>query len=275
MDSREITAMKHLITLILIFLATTVLAGHIQQTAFYGRTLVQWTPSVLGTKVSAWYDFSDSTTVTLTNSYISSITDLSGNGNSLTQSVYANMWIYSNVAINGKAALWSPKSSDGRGLKRSTTIKNFATNTLAIYFIATLTNNTTTSPTAFALVGGDGLNWDTLDGCLVSIPNGSSSTNAYVYRHNNSLSSMPCPAINKFFVWGSVFDGSNETTRVNGVAGTPVSTSTSRFNPIEIDIGWTGSGGWVGFIGEMIITPDVSSATIQHIETYLKWKYSL
>lgn len=114
--------------------------------------LEPWTPASLGASLTAWYDPSDASTVTLNGNTVAQLADKSGNNVPVTQGTQASQPLYAQGVINGRPALRFDGIDDR--LQRST--KPFTLGASRSVFLVGRTRNHPEKPWTLAS-GGSGV----------------------------------------------------------------------------------------------------------------------
>lgn len=236
----------------------------------------QWSggfdPSLVGT-LTAWYDFSDSSTLTLVNGLISSITNKSGAAPTLSQSVEANRPTIGK--INGRTAAEFDGANDL--LQASGTVQSFGTmfvvvgqttasdRTAAFFcrnvqsFVETMAIGTSNSTPSIMGCGG---RWSGSGGVNVGQVINHSSHNAYIVSATFDRFSAPRP-------------------RVNGAAQLNVLLTVVAGNQAFIYLGARQVNAstlsyWPSTIGEVLLYPAILAGDqIFAVEQYLSKKWGV
>jgi len=155
-------------------------------------------------------------------------------------------------------------------------------------FFGEVFSNTGTAVTAFAVARVDSTSGGA--GRIVSLGSAGDDVMLYVgvpllayvgnirsYRQGYK-SSKGIPAFNTPFYASSVFDGTDSTVYVNGIAGTTVAAGGGAFNMSQYGIGGH-AGRWdflIGGVSEVLVyNASLSTTDRQTIETYLATKWGI
>jgi hypothetical protein len=219
--------------------------------------------------VALWLDASDSSTIILSGSNVTTWKDKSGNGNDATASSIPTL-----STINSIQAM---NMTNGPYFTGPVSI---TTSTMTCFAVANTTRalpNTIRDQRLVSLVsaGNDG---DKIDSAI-GLYNSSSANTSAIGTYRNSLYG-PAVAIssNSPFIAVSQYDGTNVSLWRNGTAGNPV-TSTGSFAITKYGIGNQATPTteyWEGTIGEVIVLNiALTDAQRQQIEGYLAWKWGI
>jgi hypothetical protein len=240
-----------------------------------GGSAAAWTPSNI--TLRAWFDISDTNAITIT-AYktVQVAKDKSGNAADarVVTGYYENNYTpqYISTGLNGRATAKFHYSRHLFSKLNSPITNNTAFMAIAAYMITPPIN------TYERLVSLFSTNAATYDfnsvnyGILLRVGTGDTIAG---YRNSAQLSTSGSLASSNF-VAICVFDGTNNTVYINGVARTPVS-CTGNFNAGAVSMGWfPGDSGFNGHMSEALYGATLcDTATRQKIEGYLAWKYGL
>jgi hypothetical protein len=213
----------------------------------------------------AWYDFSDSSTLTFVN-YVSQITDKSGKGNTLSQS-----------AVSAQPYLQTIFAQQELVFSGAQNMVSSGTNTLATganpssMFIVGAFNGTLTG--TYAL----GLSYGTSSmGNIRQVGKAAGTANAYASEFNGDVNATSGWSATSALAFAS-FGPSMETIAVNGNAST---SGTFTPNTPTATLLYLGSNSvsyfWSGAIFEALVyNSALSTAEQQFVEGYLACKWSL
>jgi len=219
-----------------------------------------------------WLDATDSSTLTLSGSNVTQWNDKSGNGNN-TNSTTGTPVLTTN-AINGQSAI--------------------SFNSLSWFFGPASNTGTTLTAIGVGTMNGSngvGARSDYIRMVSFAVPNHDydstanaaaiiryQSSNSVVAARANADKSPVAVSLGTPFLAVSIFDGTNQTMYVNGVAGTS-SSSTGNFGYSQYGIGHDPGGDntpWNGYIGEVIVyNGALTTAQRQQIEGYLAKKWGI
>jgi hypothetical protein len=220
--------------------------------------LTSWTPEEIST--TAWYDASDTDTITQSNGDVSQWDDKSGNDNHATQDTGSAQPV-TNSDFNGNNSLYFDGSSAwmDTGLAQLTTA-------VSIFSVLEPESKGTNQNNPYL-------------GAYASFSDGGCNCQAQTFAAANPTKS----------VWyGTLL--SQDQTFYNGATDQPVSFTKGIFNHYASSVstagfnyiignradGATTTNNYKGKIGEIIIVPSVlSTADRQKVEGYLAWKWGL
>jgi hypothetical protein len=232
-----------------------------------------WSPSALSPL--AWYDAQTESTLTKASNLVSQWNDRGTNGNNLTQATSDSRPSYSATGLNSLPAV----TSDGNKLmSRNMTGIGSLTDKLAVFAAASV-SSTGVGPLASwrDLLGGDD-DADPLNAQLIASNSGDADVFAY---RNNAFRGTKAVTYDTAHIMGSVFDGTNHTMYIDGVAGTAVASTGNFSTETFTNLAVLGNGNatpsyWHGALGEMIVViGEVTTANRQRIEGYLAHRWGL
>jgi hypothetical protein len=181
---------------------------------------------------------------------------------------------FASTGLNGNPAL----SFNGTSMGYRGAITNSGT-VVTTFAVATL-NSGTLQYGRLVSLAASGNDTGSVGVCVPLFRDNATPENIAGYRAGAKLSTQPTPAYDTAFYATSIFDGTNNTTYVNGVAGTSV-TSSGTFGITRYGIGTIANGTpdqdyWKGYISEILIYNSALSRTDQEaIEGYLKEKWGI
>jgi hypothetical protein len=230
-----------------------------------------WSPSALSPL--AWYDAQTESTLTKSSDLVSQWNDRGTNGNNLTVDGNSFRPLYS---ATGLSSLPAVTSSASRRLDRNVTGLSSLTDKLSVFAAASVAS-TGVGPLASwrdATLGGDDAN--TLHAQFMA----RGTDDVYAVR-NNSVRSRKAVTYDTAHVMGSVFDGTNHTMWIDGVAGAAVASTGSFSTGALTTLSVLGNFNstpqfWHGALGEMLVViGEVTTANRQRIEGYLAHRWGL
>lgn len=143
------------------------------------------------------------------------------------------------------------------------------------FVVATLNTSTGTNGRLISLAGTTGDDYNNTSFVIPFIRPNSQSVAGF--RNNNYLSTKAITYDTPFYA-SSIFDGTNNTVRVNGTAATSAS-STGSFAITKYAIGTQPNNDgdwWKGYVSEVLIyNSALSTANRQAVESYLATKWSI
>jgi hypothetical protein len=222
--------------------------------------------------IQAWFDGSDSSTVTLSGTTVTQWRDKSGFGNNT--NARGGTTTFTTNAINGLSAL-SFNNSWFTGPFATT----FSGNQVRALAVASLTTGSGAYGRIFS-IGRPGVNdFNATDTTFLFCRN--TGQNLMVGR-NGSYLTVNLPAYSTPFLAQSGHNAATESIGLNGTL-TPSTQNTGvagNFNVTSYGIGTNANSGdatyWAGFIAEIIYyTTNLSTTQIQLLEGYLAWKWGL
>jgi hypothetical protein len=230
-----------------------------------------WSPSALSPL--AWYDAQTESTLTKASNLVSQWNDRGTNGNNLTQATSGSRPSYSATGLNSLPAV---TSAGDKLMSRNMTGIGSLTDKLAVFAAASVAS-TGVGPLASwrDVLGGDD-DADSLHAQFMA----RGTDDVYAVR-NNSIRSRRAVTYDTAHIMGSVFDGTNHTMWIDGVAGTAVAStgnfSADTFTNLAILGNFNSSASyWHGALGEMIVViGEVTTANRQRIEGYLAHRWGL
>lgn len=223
---------------------------------------------IFGSALAAWYDPSDSSTITKSNNLVSLLKDKSGNGNDLSASGTARP-TYNATAIMG--------SSPGLVFNGSTTVltsantANIGTTAFSAFCLTEIdealgSSNTLLGYTASGDAGPFGANsvmfvFVDQNGWLSTYQAGARAVASSIPVIGTPLEPHSLPGF--MYIMGSVFDGANSTLYVNEDTSSSVAYSNSLNTPGSICLGGRPdfSNVWTGKVGETILVNRAVNAT--------------
>ena len=229
-----------------------------------------WSPIQLSP--AAWWDASDSTTITLNGSTVSQMNDKSGNARNLVQATAALQPTFTTNGLNGLSTLTF--ASTGNVMTTSANFPLTGNATFSVFYVYRKT--TATNGTLFG--------WGTTSAAL----------GAFGFYDDNTFAGFAYAGANTYFVsvpsnnvWnlmsytkaaGAI--NTTSTSFLNGTDNTVAGSSTSTPNILSnlFALGrWADfSAAFIGNIAEMIITSTTATtAERQQVEGYLAWKWGL
>ena len=233
--------------------------------------LPPWTPAQITTAL--WLDAADASTIVLNGSTVSQWNDKSGNGRNVTQATASAQPTYNATGLNSKPTLTADTT---RRLSVATTGFSGGSSlwVIAVASMDAAAQNfarlvSITSPTA------DDYNSSTTTAAILR-----TGTSNSVGAFRGSQMSNLAVSLSTPIIIDSVYDGSNHTAYINGVAGTPVA-STGNFTnvPIITLFGYLANltvSQWSGNCSEVIVGDStLSTGNRQKLEGYLAWKWGL
>lgn len=232
-----------------------------------------WSPSALSPLV--WLDAQTESTITKSSNVVSKWNDRGTNGNHVEEESAGSRPSYSATALNGLPAITSD------GIKR-----------LGVFIptVSGLTDKMAAFVVAYAANDAIGTNGRLLSYTDINLADDSTSTalaaimrrdgaNARIDARRNSTDlSEKTITYDTPFIGGSVFDGTNHTTYVDGVAGTAVASS-GNFGASNQTLAVLGayhaSLPWIGGVGEIIVViGEVTTSDRQKVEGYLAHRWA-
>jgi hypothetical protein len=238
--------------------------------AFAGtKAMATQSPPAAVKGLAAWYDATDSSTITTVSGAVSQVNDESGNGNTLTQGTPAHRPTLSTV--NGFQAFVFSESSSEYLLSSTTNTLATGGNPSTMIVVAAFTGTDAASYYP-AVVGYGTASSGEVRGMLNTV-----SGYAYITNYANDLDSTTLWATTPTMVFGS-FGSSQEGIAVNGGTLGTVSTTPNTTSGTGLFVGcWVSTYYfWTGPIYEVLLyNSALSTAEQQFIEGYLACKYSL
>lgn len=228
---------------------------------------------------TVWLDATDATTITSIGGAVSQWSDKSGYGYNAAQGTALSQPVTGSSTINGRNAI------------------NFDSNTFMVSTLSTAI--TSSSLTCFVVVKRTGVIMDASPiegintGQVYDYNNAESAVlfgegaGAVIqpYRNNATLSTAVHPGNAVSYIASNVFNGTTETTYLNGVASSPVdSTGSFNINRLLLAARYFSSApvtaglGYNGCVGEVLVyNYALTTAQRQDVEAYLssKWGISL
>lgn len=230
-----------------------------------------WLPSDL-TALEAWYDASDSGTITESSGSVSQWNDKSASGFNLTQGTGASQPTTGTKTLNSLNVL--NFASDFMTVNTGT---NHTGNTLSV--VAVVRRNSSNNLSGLVVVIDDATAADYSAGSAI-VGYQSDASTMKAYNSGGALSSITIPGNDIAYIYGSIFDGTNQTCYDDGTAGTPVATSLS-FNWDELIVGcrWEGSAYQTptdsDYAEIVVVDGALSTDDRQKTEGYLAHKWGL
>lgn len=201
-----------------------------------------WTPANLGSALVAWYDAGDAASITESGGAVSQWNDKSGHGYHLTQATGGKKPTYSATGFMGKGGIVFNGTSTT--MATGLTAVPLGTDTVSVFAMAQM--DTQETPRAARLVGfqGNGDGTDTTgpqSASLILLSGAADAITGYRsgFKSATGLSSggFGVPNPSNFYRIGSVWDGTNHTTYLNGTAQTPVASTGNFASPGRLRIG--------------------------------------
>ena len=232
-----------------------------------------WTPAQIST--AAWYDASDSSTITLSGSNVTQWNDKSGNGRNVSQAVSSSQ--PSITTFNGLNALNFDGTNDFLGNTTTSITSGTYNGQFNVFYVATrvgTTGGTILTERSSTLVGTSlfyqvtGIPYISSDGLNVASNNviNTSTFNAFgnagnIVSHQHVLGSR-----DNFWL-----NGTSQTVTA-GTASSITGPAGFRVGNREGTVGFP----WSGLIMEIIVSLDnLTTTNRQQIEGYLAWKWGL
>ena len=220
--------------------------------------------NVLSLSPSAWWDSSDTSTVTLSGSNVTQLNDKSGNSFTLTQASSSNRPTYTTNAINGLGALTWPDTNNAFFLNYNSTKALTAAEIYVVlkyphaYFdnYNGIFNNNTSPGNAWLTCGQQ---------YTVGMYSNSSSGFNTLYVNNDNSNNRFASAANYF-----------QYPCIARFVVTSASVSSSNFN-LGMDRNYTFyNRGWRGYIGELLVfSTALASTDRQSLMSYLSTKWGI
>ena len=224
--------------------------------------------------LAAWYDASTSANVTLSSLSISAFKDISGNGETLTQSTSANQPLYATSGINGLGSVVFNGSSQYL-VSTDTNFSRLLLPTSTVFIVQSSNNNTQNSRTlASSTIYAAKIPYNN----NVAFEMGNGSTN----RLSAPTSTVSSMGSHVWTLTGNQTTGSErfniDGTRISSTSGA-VSTSTITC-PLTVGAlngcGYLPQDYFSGEVGEILVySPNLSGTEYQYIEGYLACKWGL
>ena len=224
-----------------------------------------FTPKVL-VGLNLWLDAADSSTLTIPSGSVTAWADKSGNGNNGTavgapvvSTQVRNPYIY----FNG--------SSGFRGAVSITT-------TQITSFAVTIFTGNAGGNNRIVSLGVTSANDSSSTLYTIALYQQLNTTNLLTFR-NGAISSITNTVTGTPILTASIYNGTNSTIYLNGVAGASASTSGS-FGVTNYGIGLNastgGPGPFTGYIGEVLVfNTALTTPNRQIVEGYLAWKWGM
>ncbi len=235
-----------------------------------------WSPADLGADLIAWWDASNTGSLTLSGSEVTQWNDLSGNARHVSQSIAGRYPVYSATAFNTSYPGLNYVDSDDSLISAAFT--GSAGTVLAAFAVARLDSG---APSNARLISwGLGFPGDDVATSSVAPLICRNGGTAAVSSYRGAFLSSSAITYGNNYRLGSVYDGTNHTIYINNTAGTPAA-STGSFNNTDVVLGiGTNTGffseAWKGVICEVFVckvAPD--STTRTQIDDYFKAKWGL
>jgi len=227
------------------------------------------TPPIAG--YTAWYDASDTSSITASGVAVSQWNDKSGNGYHLTQGTGSNQPTTGTRTINSLNAI----DFDGTADYLSNTSFAFNVNTMTwlAVFLSDAKNANNPRVTTFTTTSTTN-DYDNTSSAIVM-----SHTNADAFETDyNSNSYTTAPTTGSAVQFTVKRNGAAWNHWKNGTAGGSMSSVTTNFNPGVLWVGATYAGGvggwWDGLIAEIVMYPTaLSDGDRVSVQDYLKAKW--
>ncbi len=234
-----------------------------------------WSPSVLAPLV--WLDAQTESTITKSSNVVSQWNDRGTNGNNFSNASAAGRPSYSAAALNGLPAVTSDAS---KILSCTLTGLSGLTNKLSVFAIAYMESTTDTGGRLLAISDlSESFEDDQSQTAAVLIRRDGSAERIDARRNSTDLSEKAI-TYGTPFIGGSVYDGTNQTTYVDGVAGTAVASSGNFLTGTFPTLYVLGNGNaapsyWIGGVGEIIVViGEVTTGDRQKVEGYLAHRWA-
>lgn len=172
-----------------------------------------WTPASFGAPLIGWWDASNVASLTFNGGSVSAAADLSGKGNTVSQGTAINQPVYNATGLNGKGIFVAASSA-----LQKTSFAMGGT-VVTVFAVAKETAGSSARVVSFAAGGND------LAATAFIAPFFNTVTNPADY--NNGIRSNGAVVSGSWNQYCSVFDGTNNTLYIGGVAQTPVGDVTS------------------------------------------------
>lgn len=231
-----------------------------------------WTPTDLGSNLIAWYDASDSGSIT-GSSPVTAWNDISGTGNHLVSS--GGGPTYSATGFNsGYPGMIFSASSTTRMVDATFTGTSGAV--LSTFMVGTMTGSTEAFGRAVSYTISGGNDYDSTTAAALILRD-NANNNVQSYR-NSAGRSTKAISLSTPTIIGCVYDGTNHTMYVDNVAASP-SAFTSNFSATNAYL-YIGADGavtsWDGYICEIIMfTTAPDSTLLNNIDSYFTTKWGL
>jgi hypothetical protein len=232
------------------------------------RNNVRWAPTQIP-GCALWLDAADATSVTVLNGNATQWRDKSGLSNNGTAT---GTIAYRSAAINTFNAM----SYSGAVSTYFRGSNSNSTNVLTCFSVATMNSGTYASGRILSLGLAGTFDYNNTRYCA-AIERGGAGINAF--RASAPLGTSALPGFAVPFLCCSLFNGTNHTMFVNGIAGTTVASTGNfayRVYNIGNSLGEENLVYWNGFIGEVIVyNSALSTRQRQQVEGYLAYKWGL
>lgn len=236
----------------------------------------RWTPLELGANLVAWYDGSDSSTVTLTSSKISQLNDKSGNANHVSQGTAANRPTILSANQNGLDVM----SFASNGFLEGTLATGFTGTAASCFAVVKPGSNAASYARAVSIGKTTGNDYDNVNSFAPVLRISTfSQMGAYFYSAQYNVTNT---TYGNWYLAGSIMDNTSLTTHFNGATAS-ATISTPSLDIAKITIGTslhagtsTGNDKWNNPIAEVVLTKSaLSTADRQRVEGYFAWKWAL
>lgn len=232
----------------------------------FGETA--FNPTLYGT-LALWLDAADSSTVTLSSTTVTQWRDKSVNGNNAAP---VGSPVFASTGLNGKPSILLDGTSTGfRGaLVNTGTVST-------TFIVATLNTSTLVNGRLVSLTGNTGVDYNNASFLIPLLRNGGGQQLATYYNGSpRSVSSVP--TYDTPFYATAVVNGTNNTTFMNGTAGT-TSAMSATFAITKYAVGTQPNANgdwWKGYVSEVLIyNSALSTPNRQLVETYLATKWDI
>jgi hypothetical protein len=237
-----------------------------------------WLPTDLSSGLALWLDASDTNTITMTNNAVSQWDDKSGNSRHVSQSNVSVRPTYNATGLNNLPTISSTDSPSKFLVTNGNTSGFSGGANLWAFVTATMDSNTNSFGRLISYDQTTRVDWNQSD--LAALILRAVSGNGIGSYRNSANRSFVTASLATPMVFGTVYDGTNNISYLNGTAGNS-SASTGNFSSSpRITILTYGasptSNSWRGNCSEIIIGDTaLSSNDRQKIEGYLAHKWGL
>ena len=215
----------------------------------------KWMPVPLRVGATAWFDASDTDSITQSGGLVSQLNDLSGNGNNLTQGTSANQPLTGSRTLNGLNVL----DFDDNVLVNATFT---TTSPYTLIAVAELDNQTSS----------DYL----LSSNLLDVVLGFQNVGNAVFIYNDSQQVAGANISTGSHLIVATFDGSSSSVRLNGASYITGTVGTLGMSDLYVGRRSDGAGIFYGGFAEAIIVDGTLTAgQIADTETYLANKWGI
>jgi hypothetical protein len=229
----------------------------------YGGSVLPATRSRLETNQMAYYNINNRPPDT---GFVTRWYDQSGNGYDFMQGVRELQPV---IRINSKSGRPAIQFNGLNNHMATAGTLNFTGTNARVFAVASMDGSTGSAGRLFGGVKNTDANDYATPDSASFLRRYGSNNQLFSYRNNANLSISPAFTLNQPFQATSVFNGSYQTTRVNGVGGTSIASS-GTFNINRL---WLGGASflfqgdlWAGGISEVILYPWVSAVQLAQIE---------